>query len=146
MMHSKNVDMSKMIRRLQNVLENMFYLHSLRFHGFQCDGLCQVHVRLHVLVVHRHDLDEALEGRHLDLNVGGLRRFADHLHDEVTLRLGKKTLLWGGWKNLNIESLIAALEKENVTNLWEVSGILCTKSTFTSHGINWHVNNEQQVG
>ena len=72
------------------MLENMLYLFSLRLHGFKCNGeKRRAHVRLHVLVVQRHDLDEALEGRHLDLTVGGLRRFADHLHDEVTLRLKK---------------------------------------------------------
>lgn len=46
-----------------------------------------LHVRLHVVVVQGHNLDESLKGSHLDDNRLALGGLADHLHDVVSLTL-----------------------------------------------------------
>ena len=45
------------------------------------------HVGLHVLVVEVHDLDQILQGGHLDLIIGRLSCLAYDLHDVVALGL-----------------------------------------------------------
>ena len=52
---------------------------------------CGSHVGLHVLVVEAHDLDQVLQGSHLNIGLVTLRGLAHHLHDEVPLGLrGRK--------------------------------------------------------
>ena len=52
---------------------------------------CGSHVGLHVLVVEAHDLDQVLQGSHLNVGLVTLRGLAHHLHDEVPLGLrGRK--------------------------------------------------------